>query len=74
MVKSYYGNYAYSADISLCPAQPSLVPDKTRFVLLDVRFIVVDVEMIGKMAGVAPASAFLGADLDFPGRSAPRPR
>ena len=51
MVKSYYGNHTYSADILLCLAQPSLVPDETRFVLLDVRFIVVDVEMIGKMAG-----------------------
>jgi len=73
MVKSYYGNHAYSADISLCLAQPSLVPDETRFVLLDVRFIVVDVEMIRIMAGRwwPRLQHFLGRNSIF--RGAPPP-
>ena len=75
MVKSYYGNHAYSADISLCLAQPSLVPDETRFVLLDVRFIVVDVEMIGKMAGRGwpRLQHFLGRTSIFRGAPPPAP-
>mgnify|MGYP006349270119 FL=1 len=75
MVKSYYGNHAYSADISLCLAQPSLVPDETHFVLLDVRFIVVDVEMIGKMAGRGwpRIQHFLGRTSIFRGAPPPAP-
>ena len=71
MVKSYYGNHAYSADISLCLAQPSLVPDETRFVLLDVRFIVVDVEMAGR--GWPRLQHFLGRTSIFRGAPPPAP-
>ena len=75
MVKSYYGNHTYSADISLCLAQPSLVPYETHFVLLDVRFIVVDVEMIEKMAGREwpRLQNFLGRTSIFRGAPPPAP-